>query len=228
MTISHFSALCLIIIFVWKLQVMGIAERKEREKMKRRNEILDAAEKIFFAGSGDEGTMDDVAERVELSKGTLYLYFRNKNDLLYAIAEKGVGLLYEHFRKIVNPQLSGREQLSDLGDEFVRFVEAYPRHFGLILRFEVTGSQSAKSRGISRLMEPALSLLREILIRGQQDGTIRKDLSENEMVIILWSQMVGLMHSILHKEQYIDHYRVELKRVIKGHYRIIMKGVAPA
>jgi len=206
---------------------MGITERKEREKQKRRKEILAAAEKIFFGNNGDKGTMDDVAEKVELSKGTLYLYFKNKTDLLYAIAEKGVGLLYKFFSNVLKPELTGREQLSDLGDAFVRFVEEYPRYFELIMRFEITGPRLKVGGETNLLMEPALSVLREILIRGQQDGTIRKDLSENEIVIILWSQMAGLMQSILRKERYIDHYRVDLKRVIKGHYRIIMKGITP-
>lgn len=205
---------------------MGIAERKEREKQIRRKEILDAAEEIFFAVNGDKGTMDDVAKKVELSKGTLYLYFRNKTDLMYAIAERGVSLLQEYFSNVLKPELTGKEQLSDLGDEFVRFVEDYPRHFELILRFEVTEPRPSHADD-KLLMEPALSLLREALVRGQMDSTIRDDLSENEIVIILWSQMVGLMQSILRKERYIDRYNVDFKRVIKGHYRIVMKGITP-
>jgi AcrR family transcriptional regulator len=206
---------------------MGIAERKVREKQKRRKEILTAAEKIFFASYGEKGTMDDVAEKVELSKGTLYLYFKNKSDLLYAIAEKGVEQLRECFSMVMNPKLTGREQLSDIGDEFVRFVEDYPRHFELILRFEIMGHHPKTGREAKLLMEPALSSLRETIIRGQQDGSIRNDFSEDEIVIILWSEMVGLMQSILRKERYINHYKVDFKRVIKGHYRIVMKGIAP-
>jgi TetR/AcrR family transcriptional regulator len=227
MTHGHFYYPGIIIIFVWNLTHMGIAERKEREKQKRRKAILDAAEKIFFAENGDKATMDDLAERVELSKGTLYLYFKNKTELLYAIAEKGVGLLHENCKKIRKSGLSGKQQLSDLGDEFVSFVEEYPGHFELILRFEISQFQPEEGSEAHLLMEPALSVLREMLILGQQDGTIRNDFSENEIVIILWSQMLGLMQSILRKERYIDHYKVDLKRVIKGHYRMIMKGIAP-
>jgi hypothetical protein len=144
---------------------------------------------------------------------------------LYAIAEKGVGLLYKCFSNVLKPELTGRAQLSDLGDEFVRFVEEYPRHFELIMRFEVTGSRIKEDREKNLLMEPALSVMRDVLIRGQQDGTIRNDLSENEIVIILWSQMAGLMQSILRKERYIDHYRVDLKRVSKD-ITASSKGVA--
>jgi TetR/AcrR family transcriptional regulator len=138
MTISHFYYPDIVIIFVNKLNLMGIAERKEREKQKRRKSILDAAEKIFFAENGDKATMDDLAEKVELSKGTLYLYFKNKTELLYALAERGVNLLYENCKKIRKSGLTGKQQLSDLGDEFVRFVEEYPGHFELILRFEIS------------------------------------------------------------------------------------------
>ena len=60
---------------------MGIAERKEREKEHRRNTILDAAEEVFFSKGINLATMDEVAERAELSKGTLYLYFKNKEEL---------------------------------------------------------------------------------------------------------------------------------------------------
>ncbi len=207
---------------------MGIAERKEREKQQRRKSILIAAEKIFFGRNGDKGTMDDVAEKVELSKGTLYLYFKNKTDLLYAIAGKGVGILIKYFDEDINPELTGRGQLSDLGDAFARFVERHAQYFELILRFEVTEPPTSilKEDG-TLLMEPALAVLKRIISKGQDDGSIRNDLSVDEIVIVLWSQILGLMQSILRKDRYIKFYEVDLKRIIKGHYRIVMKGIAP-
>jgi AcrR family transcriptional regulator len=67
---------------------VGINERKQREKNMRRKLILQAAEKVFFSHNG--GTMDDVAQKAELCKGTLYLYFSNKDELLQALASKGI------------------------------------------------------------------------------------------------------------------------------------------
>lgn len=207
---------------------MGISERKEREKVKRRKTIISAAEKIFFAENGESGTMDDVAEKVELSKGTLYLYFKNKDDLLYGIAGKGVEILSKYLKKAENPVLTGKEQLSDLGDEFVHFVEDYPRHFELILRFELMPPFNPGVEGTALLMEPALGVLRKVLEKGQQDGSIRKDLTVNEMVLILWSQMIGILQSVLHKERYIRSSDVSYERIIKGHFRMIMKGISPS
>jgi AcrR family transcriptional regulator len=205
---------------------MGVTERKEKEKQKRRNSIIKAAEKIFFSENGDKGTMENVAAKVQLGKGTLYLYFKNKTYLLYAIAEKGVSILTSYLEKVIKPEHNGRQQLSDLGDEFVHFVEDYPKHFELILRFELTDSHAQKNEIPGYLMDPALNILRETIARGQNDGSIRNDLSQNEIVIILWSQMLGLLQNVLRQERYVNRYHVELKKVIQGHYRIIMKGIA--
>ena len=60
---------------------MGTHERKEREKEHRREEILAAAQAVFFEKGLQNSTMDEIAERAELSKGTLYLYYKSKEDL---------------------------------------------------------------------------------------------------------------------------------------------------
>jgi AcrR family transcriptional regulator len=60
---------------------MGVVERREREKNFRRKQILRAAEKIFVAKGFAGATMEDIAQEAELSPATLYLYFRNKEEL---------------------------------------------------------------------------------------------------------------------------------------------------
>ena len=64
---------------------MGIAERKDRERRQRRQQIVDAARKVFSAKGFKGATMEDIAREAELSPATLYLYFRNKDELYAAI-----------------------------------------------------------------------------------------------------------------------------------------------
>ena len=78
---------------------MGVAERKEREKEQRRQEIIAAAEKVFFKQGVDNATMDDVAEQSELSKATLYLYFSSKEEIYAAIYLKGQETLFKMIDK---------------------------------------------------------------------------------------------------------------------------------
>ncbi len=68
---------------------MGINERKEKEKDIRRNDIIEAAEKVFFKKGYSQATMDDVAKEAEFSKRTLYVYFNSKEQLHFEIMIKG-------------------------------------------------------------------------------------------------------------------------------------------
>ena len=71
--------------FSLKVTYMGVQERKEREKQARQDAILEAAREIFFAKGLDQATIDDIAEKAELSKGTIYLYFKSKEELYISV-----------------------------------------------------------------------------------------------------------------------------------------------
>jgi len=72
---------------------MGVAERRAREKQRRRDDILDAAKKIFSAKGFHGATMEEIASGAELSPATLYLYFNNKNELYASLNVKMLAFL---------------------------------------------------------------------------------------------------------------------------------------
>jgi AcrR family transcriptional regulator len=65
---------------------MGIQERKEREKERRRQQIMVAAKRVFSERGFTRATMEDIAQEAELSPGTLYLYFKNKEELYASLS----------------------------------------------------------------------------------------------------------------------------------------------
>ena len=71
--------------------------RKQREREQRRNEIINAAEKFFFARGYDNVTMDEIADEAEVNKGLLYYYFKNKEALFFAVDLRGVQILHEMY-----------------------------------------------------------------------------------------------------------------------------------
>ena len=84
---------------------MGIKERKEREKESRRQQIMVAAKKIFTEKGFNRATMDDIANEAELSPGTLYLYFKNKEELYASLSLRILQYLQqkiEHVNDIPN------------------------------------------------------------------------------------------------------------------------------
>jgi AcrR family transcriptional regulator len=89
---------------------MGIRERKEREKERRRQQIMVAAKRVFSVKGFNKATMEDIAKEAELSPGTLYLYFKNKEEL-YASLSLRI-LQYLHMRV---EQLNKEEDLDTEG-----------------------------------------------------------------------------------------------------------------
>ncbi len=204
---------------------MGIKERKIREKELRRKEILEAAGKLFSGKKGMDATMDDLAECTELGKGTLYLYFPNKESILEALAEKGINLLRKRLSRVLDDSKTGVEQISDNGDVFVTFMQEKPFYGSLILKYEKTILKAPETEEKLLMVEPVLDILGKILEKGQTDGSIRNDIGIKELVAILWSQMLGVLNTLSGRKEILEIYGVDTEWIIRGHYRVIMSGL---
>jgi hypothetical protein len=118
------------------------------------------------------------------------------------------------------------EQLSDNGDTFVDFLNDKKFYALLILKFEKTIVTNPETGAKSLLIEPVLDILYEILKKGKSDGTIRNDIGTKELVTILWSQMLGILNTLTSRQEILQIYGVDNEWIIRGHYRVIMNGLA--
>ena len=80
---------------------MSLAKWKEREREQRQNDIIDAARKLLADKDFDEVSMDEIAAVVGLGKSTLYLYFKNKESLYFAIVLRGTRIWAEMVKEEV-------------------------------------------------------------------------------------------------------------------------------
>jgi AcrR family transcriptional regulator len=79
---------------------MGIQERKQRERERRRRQIMNAARKVFSSKGFTKTTMEDIAREAELSPGTLYLYFKNKDELYASLSVEVLEHLYQKLKRV--------------------------------------------------------------------------------------------------------------------------------
>jgi AcrR family transcriptional regulator len=79
---------------------MGTADRREREKNERRRLIMDAAHRLFSSKGFSATTMEEIAREAELSPGTIYLYFKNKEELYGSLQVRDLGLLLKRLERI--------------------------------------------------------------------------------------------------------------------------------
>ena len=132
--------------------------RREREKLSRRNEILQAARKVFASKDYATATMEDVAATAELSKGTIYLYFQNKADLFLSTFEMGI----EQVTSIVIESISANENdpiagIKDIVERTLLFFEENIDLFKILAsenaHFELKSEIGRKNNFHQRIMD---------------------------------------------------------------------------
>lgn len=102
---------------------MGIQERKQREKEQRRRDIIDAARKVFSVKGFNSATMEEIATEAELSPGTLYLYFKNKEELHTSLSIDILKYMSGEIHKVVEMDIGVEEKIDRFRDVFIRLYE---------------------------------------------------------------------------------------------------------
>jgi len=167
---------------------MAIADRRKREREQRRNEIIDAAEKLFFAKGYDNVTMDEIANAAEVNKALLYYYFKNKEALFFAVDLRGVRILHKmhvEYSKLNNNALN---KLRTMNKGFFDFTKKYPGYARMFqyagsVRFEMSDNVEAKE--VLNLSIEMFRLMVEIILGGMKEGLIRNDLDPVEIAVYL-------------------------------------------
>ena len=210
---------------------MGIAERKEREKLQRRKDIIDAAEKVFFSRGFESATMDEIAEMAELSKGTLYLYFKSKEDLQFTIFMRGSDILMKMMKGNLSADSNGYQRLLELADSFIRFSRENRNYFSLFMYYE-SSRMEALNIGQDQLQvylkeDSPLALVTHQVIRGMQDGSLRDDLSAEVFSATLWSQMLGVLIVLNNKADLYQIFNLKADEILQTHLELVSNGSIP-
>jgi TetR/AcrR family transcriptional regulator len=206
---------------------MGIAERKEREKKQRRNEIIDAAERIFFSKGFESATMEDVANEAELSKATLYLYFKSKEDLHFGICARGLKILLDMFKKAISKSKNSFENLVEVGKAYVKFAQKHNNYFKCMMHFETKELQGMECNNclLGNIDDCPLIFLIKLIEKGQTDKSLKTGVSPEIMGHLLWSQTTGVLQMINTKKCKIFQEKINAEEIIKGHFRILKTGI---
>src|SRR6185295_2521821 len=113
---------------------MGVQERKEREKAQRRSSILEASRQIIKEKPYDAIIMEDIANRLELSRATLYLYFKNKEEIYTTLLTQGMRELEIGYEEALrNASKDPMENLVKCAFVFFTFYTGNHTYFDLLV-----------------------------------------------------------------------------------------------
>jgi AcrR family transcriptional regulator len=218
--------------FTGKGQALAVAARRERERIARREAILDAAQELMTVQSYNGMRMDSVAEAAELSKGTLYLYFENKDALCAAVATRLIDQLLPVLEQSVENTPTGLDACTALLQRYCDFTQENPQHFRFAFEWLGAGVQMDDSVEAFQIYRgrvgQILSLVVAALQRGQVDGTVRADVDPIPQAMQLWTSFIGVVMVSLNKESIAQRIPVpvDLDQLVPLHLDGIVRALS--
>jgi AcrR family transcriptional regulator len=173
-----------------------IAQRRVEEKERRRAEILDAAEALYAKEGWDLVTVDQVARGARLSRALVYVYFKDKEDILFAIGERAMCLLRDRFIAAAAGQKLGMEKIEAIGRAYMSYAFEFPHYFDFCSKFNArSGSPEPGSHDLAcrAAGDEAIAVVVQAIECGIADGSVRPTIGEPIMLAVtLWSFTHGL------------------------------------
>lgn len=172
---------------------MGIQERKEKQKAELKQLILDASVKLFSEHGYNGVSMRKIADIIEYSPTTVYLYYKDKNEILFELHELGFQKLVEYTKgldEIKNPLV----RLYKLGENYIRFGMENPEYYDLMfllpapMEFIDKQVEYCNWEGGDNTFGYLKSILQECM-----DKDLIKKWELNSMAMAVWSVVHGLV-----------------------------------
>ena len=203
---------------------MTKAYRKEKEREIRQKDIIDAAEKLFFSKGFNNVSMNEIAKEAEMARGTLYLYFKNKNDIYAAIAIRAAKILGEMFSE-VQPQ-TGIDKIRALSIIYYQF---YKKHTGYYHAYYHSGVFDYKnSQNMEKLKEVRkinFQVVADAIKEGFADGTIRDDIDPEATTLIMLSMSNNVNNLIPVTQMYMDEYGLTQDDFFESSLEMVLRSI---
>lgn len=168
---------------------MGISDRKEREKLEMKRLITDAAMHMFLEEGYEKTSIRNIADKIEYSPGTIYLYYKDKDELLHEVQREAFGRLLEAFEEKA-PSKSPWKRLEQIAYTYIDFGHTQPELYDLmfIIRApmnKVDDGGWLNGKGcFNYLMDCVQECVNKKLIRFQDPGAA---------ALSIWSMCHGLV-----------------------------------
>lgn len=177
---------------------MGITERKEKQKVEIKKKILEASMKLFIDEGFEKVSIRKIANIIEYSPTTIYLYFKDKNEILFELCEEGF-ILFEKLNsnliKINNPL----NRLHKMGENYVGFGLQYPEYYDLMFIQNAPMDRLAQMNDGKWIHgDRALDLLRSIIKECMTQKIIKKG-DVDSVTMAVWGMVHGLVSLTIRK-----------------------------
>lgn len=148
--------------------------RVQKNKTEKYHKILNSAGSVFAEFGFHKATISQIASRAGVADGTLYLYFKNKDDILYQFVSFKTKIVFQKMNEAVKSGQNAEEKLRNLIRCHLQEFQN-DKNMAIIFQSEVRYLRDIESQ-IKHISKMYLDLLSDIIELGQIEGTMRQDL----------------------------------------------------
>ncbi len=184
-----------------------MGRRKKASPEVHRSTIAYAAQCLFMRKGIAATTMDEIAQEANYSKATLYVYFKNKEDLVSVLVLKSITLLYEYICTAVTDCGDTKAQYLAICYALVRYQEQFPFYFSLALdEIHLPAAHTdplACAKETFAIGEKINLKMAAVLASGVQNHHLRQEIPILPTVFLFWASLTGIMQLSANKAAYI-------------------------
>jgi len=211
---------------------MAITQRRQREREERRAQILEAARTVFLKKGFLLSTMGQVAAEAELSKGTLYLYFKSKDDLFVAIGAEVTAEIGGRFQIALDRNYDGLETVVAMMQSYADFAMENPLHFRNAAVWLASGHAVDTEAPNYAQYREGIATINERMVagieRGHADNTIHSNLDAMQTASQIWAGLFGVCIMRVNSEELARRmpHAPDFTTLVSGYINIIRAGLA--
>lgn len=146
----------------------------EKTNHEKRTEILESAAKLFSESGFERTTVDEIAAKANVGKGTIYLYFQNKEDIFLAIMEEGLAKLINLF-KLITESGSFIQQMREIIMTHFKFIEDNQDFYKILLKEQVGLNLHHENteNNLTCLHQSLYELITNFIRKGMKEGYVK-------------------------------------------------------
>lgn len=202
---------------------MGTRDRRFREKVARRAAILEAARALFAEKGLLASTIDEVAERAEVAKGTIYLHFKSKEEMLSALLDEGLALVGQRFIEAIDPSLPADENLRRLCDAYCRVYREEPQYFKLLF---FCSHADVKAKICANPSEcQGLPPLAALIQKGIDEGVFSPTVDPSKAAAIAWASSNGIVLMFEQAPQEAPRGDLQVDELLRMNMELFIRGL---
>lgn len=208
---------------------MSDISRKEKERLSREEDIVNAAEKVFSIMGYNKATIEDIAKEAQFTRKTVYQYFADKEDLLLTIILRGFKRLFIYCKEAIGIESTGLGNLRNLASAYVRFYHDYPDALQLMNHIENIKSykNNFKMDEFYKVSELLIQEISEVINQGKADGSIRQDFNTINLTLSAEFLISGFFHMLaLSGKTFTSHFSLKEEEFIDFNIELICEAFA--